>query len=198
MSSKPSAAAQSAAKIRHILASVSKDKAKLMARLEAALLSAAVHRELYGDAGLLAEVLTVFKATLPAKQKHMADHAQAWATHVSGHTFFVRDGSVKAGKQTADAHQLQGEQKPFEFTTPELEAGKLVKSEKAKERAEKAKEAKEAHEKEFAELKANARPMADIISAATVDELVHWGLLIEAELMKRQPAPPAEPERLAA
>jgi hypothetical protein len=195
MSSKSSAAAQSAAKIRHLLTSVNKDKAKLITRLESALLSAAVHRELYGDAGLLAEVLTVLKATLPAQQKVMAGHAQAWASHVSGHTFFVRDGVIKAGKQAGDAHLIQDEQKPFEFTTPELEAAQHVKSEKAKERAEKAKEAKEAHEKEFAELKASARPMADIIAGASVDELVHWGLLIEAELMKRQPA---EPERLAA
>lgn len=198
MSNKKSAAELSAAKIRSILTGVRKDQTKILNHLESALLSAAVHRELYGDAGLLAEVLTVFKATLPAKQKALADHAQAWASHVSGHTFFARDGIIKAGKQTADAHPLQGEQKPFEFSTPELEAAKLVKSEKAKERAEKAKEAKEAHEKEFAELKANARPMADIIAAASVDELVHWGLLIEAELMKRQPAAPAEPERMVA
>jgi hypothetical protein len=198
MSNKKSAAELSAAKIRSILAGVRKDQTKIMTHLDSALLSAAVHRELYGDAGLLAEVLTVIKATLPAKQKAMADHAQAWAIHVSGHTFFVRDAVIKAGKQTGDAQPIHGEQKPFEFTTPELEAAKFVKSEKAKERAEKAKEAKEAHEKEFAELKASARPMADIIAAASVDELVHWGLLIEAELMKRQPAIPTEPERLAA
>jgi hypothetical protein len=188
MSSKHSAAAQSAAKIRTILASVRKDQTKILNHVESALLSAGVHRELYGDAGLLAEVLTVLKATLPAQQKALADHAQAWATHVSGHTFFARDGLIKAGKQSGDAHLIDGEQKPFEFTTPELEAAKRIKSEKAKERAEKAKESKEAHEKEFAELKANVRPLADIIAAASVEELVHWGLLIETELMKRQPA----------
>jgi hypothetical protein len=188
MSSKPSAAAQSAAKIRHILASVSKDKVKLLARLESALLSAAVHRELYGDAGLLAEVLTTIKATLPAKQKSMADHAHAWATHVSGHVFFARDGVIKAGKQTGDPVLIDGEQKPFEFTTPDLEAAKLVKSEKTKARAERAKESKEAHEKEFAELKAAARPMTEIIAGASLDELRQWAALIEAELHKRQPA----------
>jgi hypothetical protein len=188
MSNKKSAAELSAAKIRSILAGVRKDHTKIIAHLEAALLSAAVHRELYGDAGLLAEVLTMIKATLPAKQKQMGDHAQAWATYVSGHAFFARVGIIKAGKQTADAHPLQGEQKPFEFTTPELESAKLVKSEKAKERAERAKESKEAHEKEFAELKANARPMAELIAAASLDDLRQWGALIEAELRKRQPS----------
>jgi hypothetical protein len=187
MSSKSSAAAQSAGKIRAILASVRKDQTKILTHLEAALLSAATHRQLYGDASLLAEVLSTIKVVLPAKQKALADHAQAWATHVSGHTFFARDGIIKAGKQSSDAHPIEGEQRPFEFTTPELEAAKLIKSEKAKERAEKAKEAKEEREREFAELKANARPMAEIIAAASLDELRQWAGLIEAELLKRQP-----------
>jgi len=185
MSTNANGAKNSAKKIRALIERTSKNSSTIMSDLESILIQAGVHRELYGDAGLLAEALTATKAILPASKKDAANHAMAWSAHVSGHTFFTRAGAVKAGKSTGDSHPVEGSISPFEFDTPELAILREEKKIKAEERAAKRKADTEEKARELASLKANARPFADLVKSATDSQLVEWLVAIQTEQAKR-------------